>query len=244
MIYDFSIIVPLSILTFVGLYDDVYNIDFKLKFIFQIIAAKIIIDNGLIIDNFHGVFGIYEINRIIANLVTIFIIVAIINAINFIDGVDGLALTIVLFFISLFEFFSDGVTPFINFSILIFTSSLILFYFNFRKKNKVFLGDSGSLFYGGVVSIYTVYILSQGYIIKESFDLHKILFVISILSYPIVDIVRVVIIRIINKKSPFEADKNHIHHLILRKTKSHLITTFSIATFAIIVLILLQLSNL
>ena len=105
MIYDFSIIVPLSILTFVGLYDDVYNIDFKLKFIFQIIAAKIIIDNGLIIDNFHGVFGIYEINRIIANLVTIFIIVAIINAINFIDGVDGLALTIVLFFISLFEFF-------------------------------------------------------------------------------------------------------------------------------------------
>ena len=206
-------------MTFVGLYDDVYNIDFKLKFIFQIIAAKIIIDNGLIIDNFHGVFGIYEINRIIANLVTIFIIVAIINAINFIDGVDGLALTIVLFFISLFEFFSDGVTPFINFSILIFTSSLILFYFNFRKKNKVFLGDSGSLFYGGVVSIYTVYILSQGYIIKESFDLHKILFVISILSYPIVDIVRVVIIRIINKKSPFEADKNHIHHLILRKTK-------------------------
>ena len=48
-IFDFSLIIPLSILLVVGLYDDIYKLDFKLKFIFQIIAAKIIIDNGLII---------------------------------------------------------------------------------------------------------------------------------------------------------------------------------------------------
>ena len=46
----------------IGIYDDLYNVDFKLKFIFQIIVAKIIIDNGLLIDNFHGFFGVYEIN--------------------------------------------------------------------------------------------------------------------------------------------------------------------------------------
>ena len=66
-IYDFSIIVPLSLLMVVGLYDDIYSVDFKLKFIFQIIAAKILIDNGLIIDNLHGVFGIYELGRIAAH---------------------------------------------------------------------------------------------------------------------------------------------------------------------------------
>ena len=78
------------LLGLIGLYDDVYNLDFKLKFIFQIIAAKIIIDSGLIIDNFHGLFGIYEINRVSAQILTIFIICLIINSINFIDGIDGL----------------------------------------------------------------------------------------------------------------------------------------------------------
>ena len=59
---------------------NIYQLDFKLKFIFQIIAAKIIIDNGLLIDNLHGVLGFYELNRIVAQLITIFFIVAIINA--------------------------------------------------------------------------------------------------------------------------------------------------------------------
>ena len=74
--FDYSIMVPISLLVVVGLYDDIYNVDFKLKFIFQIIAAKMIIDNGLIIDNFHGILGIFEINRIIAQVITIFVVVA------------------------------------------------------------------------------------------------------------------------------------------------------------------------
>ena len=84
-IYDFSFLVPLSLLVAVGLYDDIYKLDFKLKFIFQIIAAKIIIDSGLIIENLHGFMGIYEIGRVFGHLLTIFIIVSIVNSINFID---------------------------------------------------------------------------------------------------------------------------------------------------------------
>ena len=90
-LFDYSLLIPLLLLLSIGLYDDIYNIDFKLKFIFQIIAAKIIIDSGLIVDNFHGLFNIYEINRILAQVLTIFVIVAVINSINFIDGIDGLA---------------------------------------------------------------------------------------------------------------------------------------------------------
>ena len=75
-IYDFSILIPLSILLLVGFYDDLYDVDFKLKFIFQIIAAKILIDSGYVIDNLHGFLGIGELNRIIAQLFTIFIIVS------------------------------------------------------------------------------------------------------------------------------------------------------------------------
>tara|TARA_B100001750_G_C15371433_1_gene527512 strand:+ start:26 stop:958 length:933 start_codon:yes stop_codon:yes gene_type:complete len=239
-IFDYSIIIPLALLVIVGLYDDIYSVDFKLKFLFQIIAAKIIIDNGLIIDNIHGILGIYELNRIVAQLLTIFIIVAIINAINFIDGIDGLAISIIAVFIILFEFFALNISPFYNVSLIIISALLPLYYFNFRKSNKVFLGDAGSLFLGGIVSIYVVYILNNEYLIKPIYDIHKILFVLSILVYPIIDIIRIFCVRIYNKKSPFIPDKNHIHHLILNKVKNHIITVVILVSISLGITVLLQ----
>ena len=239
-IFDYSIIIPLALLVIVGLYDDIYSVDFKLKFLFQIIAAKIIIDNGLIIDNIHGILGIYELNRIVAQLLTIFIIVAIINAINFIDGIDGLAISIIAVFIILFEFFALNISPFYNVSLIIISALLPLYYFNFRKSNKVFLGDAGSLFLGGIVSIFVVYIFNNEYLIKPIYDIHKILFVLSILVYPIIDIIRIFCVRIYNKKSPFIPDKNHIHHLILNKVKNHIITVVILVSISLGITVLLQ----
>ena len=176
-LFDYSLLIPLLILFLTGLFDDIYQLDFKLKFIFQIIAAKIIIDNGLLIDNLHGVLGIYELNRIIAQLITIFFIVAIINAINFIDGIDGLAISISFLFFLFFEYFISTVSPYINLTLLIIAFLIPGYFFNFRKKDKVFLGDSGSLFLGGLISIYTLTVLSSEYIIKSEHDIHKIIFV-------------------------------------------------------------------
>ena len=239
-VFDFSLIIPLSMLLVVGLYDDLYNLDFKLKFIFQIIAAKIIIDNGLIIDNLHGILGFFELNRIIAQLITIFFIVAIINSINFIDGIDGLAISIVSLFMILFEFFSSSDTNLYYLTVIMVFSILPLFYFNFKKENKVFLGDSGSLFLGALTSIYVLKILSQDYLIDSVYDMNKVLFVLSILFYPIVDIIRIVIIRIKEKKSPFEADKRHIHHLVMAKVKSHSLATMIIVLVSILIMIFMQ----
>ena len=64
--FDFSLLIPLGIMFMVGIYDDFYNADFKLKFFLQIIVAKILIDQGFIIDHFHGVFGLQEIPRLIS----------------------------------------------------------------------------------------------------------------------------------------------------------------------------------
>ncbi len=242
-IFDYSLLVPLSLLMFLGLYDDINNIDFKLKFIFQIIAAKIIIDNGLIIDNFHGLFGVFELNRVIAQLFTIFIVVAVINSINFIDGIDGLAISIIILFILLFESFSYEITPFKNFSIILLSSLAPMYYFNFKNKNKIFLGDSGSLFLGGVVSIYVIYALTNNYIIKPEYDMHKIAFVISILFYTIVDIIRVFIIRVSKNKSPFIADKNHLHHILLEKINKHFLVVFLIISISILFVITAQIIN-
>ena len=168
-IYDYSLLIPLSIIFLVGIYDDIHNVDFKLKFIFQIIVAKIIIDNGFIVDNFHGIFGIFEIHRIIAQLVTIFIIVSIINAINLIDGIDGLTVSISLIFIGIYEFFALNNSDFHLLSLLLSSSLIPLYYFNFRIKNKVFLGDAGSYLLGAIIAIYVMNILSNEFIIKPEF---------------------------------------------------------------------------
>ncbi len=241
VIYDFSLLIPISIMLVVGLYDDVYKLDFKLKFIFQIIVAKIIIDNGLIIDNLHGIFGVFELTRILGQMFTIFIIVAIINSINFIDGVDGLAISVITLFLISFELFSSTSSDMVFLTLIILGSIIPLYFFNFRIKNKIFLGDSGSLLLGTVVSIYVLKILSQDYSIKPNYDLNKVIFVISILSYPIFDIIRIFFLRLYRKKSPFIADKHHIHHLILDKTKKHYLTTSIIIIGSLFFTILLQL---
>ena len=238
-IFDYSVLVPLTILITVGLYDDIYGVDFKLKFIFQIIFAKIIIDSGFIIDNLHGVFGFYEISRVLAQLLSIFIITAIINAINFIDGIDGLLISVSTFFVVMFEFLGSSNSEFFKLSIILVCSFIPLIYFNMRKNNKVFLGDSGSLFIGGIVAIYVMHICSSKYLIREGYDINKIFFVFSILIYPIIDIVRIILVRVIRGNSPFSADNNHIHHILLGIFKSHykvvlLLSLLSITNFVII----------
>ena len=239
-LYDYSFLIPLAILAIIGLYDDVYNLDFKLKFIFQIIVAKIIIDNGLLIDNLHGFLGIFEINRIIAQIFTLLIIVALINSINFIDGIDSLAKSMVILFVISFEFFINTQSPFINLSFILIGSLIPLYYFNLKNNNKVFLGDSGSYFLGGLVSIYVIYTLTNSYIIKPGYDLNKILFILSILFYPIIDLVRVSLLRILKGVSPFKADQNHIHHIINRFFDNQLYTLVVLISSSIIILIIFQ----
>jgi len=101
-------------------------------------------------------------------------------------------------------------------------SLLPLFYFNFKKENKVFLGDAGSLLLGSIISINSFSFLSQE---NYSFSINPIFIFILILLYPIFDLARVFFIRIYNKKSPFIADKIHIHHILLNKINSQILTT-------------------
>ena len=93
---------------------------------------------------------------------------------------------------------------------------------------------------GTVVSIYTISILKSNYIIKDDYDIHKILFVISILLYPIIDIIRIFFLRVINGQSPFVADKRHIHHLLLNVFKSHFTVTLIISLFTLFFIVLVQ----
>lgn len=217
--YDFSILIPISTMFIIGVYDDFYNADFKLKFFIQIIAAKMIIDQGFIIDDFYGVLSLNEIPRIGAQLFTVFVFLIIVNSINFIDGIDGIAIVEFIKIIFFIEFLNSGDSILFILSFITIGSLFPLLFYNHRKYNKIFLGDAGSLFLGTIIAIYTFYLLGPNY--KLTIGLNKPLLSILILLYPLTDLLRVFIIRIKNKKSPFHPDKNHLHHILLNRGLSH-----------------------
>lgn len=237
-IFDFSLLIPLAIMFIVGIYDDFYNADFKLKFFLQIIVAKILIDQGLVINNFHGVLGLYEIPHLASQFFTVFVFLVIVNAINFIDGIDGLAITEAIKVILLVEFFSNQFTPFLPLGMITVLGLLPLYYFNFKKDYKVFLGDAGSLFLGTLIAIYLFHVLGSEYELKEAFSVNKPLFTMSLIVYPLVDLLRVFIIRIRNKKSPFSPDQNHLHHLLVKKGYHHSVIVLIVFTLSLLFLLI------
>ena len=216
-IFDYSLIIPLSIMFIVGVYDDLYNADFKLKFLLQIVVAKILIDQGYFIENYYGFLGLYEIPWVLSQISTVFVFLIIVNSINFIDGTDGLAITQVIKTILYIELFSSNVTELASLGTLFIILILPMYYFNFKNKEKVFLGDGGSLLLGSLIAIYVFYLLGSNYTFKENFEINKTLFSVMVVFYPLVDLLRIFSIRIKNRKSPFVADQNHLHHFIKKR---------------------------
>ena len=236
--FDYSLFIPLSIMFIVGVYDDFYNADFKLKFLLQIIVAKILIDQGYVISNYYGIFGLYEVPWLLAQVTSVFVFLIVVNAINLIDGIDGLAISQVIKTIILIELISANSSPLIVLGGLTISCLLPLYYFNFKKRGKIFLGDGGSLLLGTIVMVYLLYLLGPNFILRPEFQINKALVSVLVVLYPLLDLLRVFSLRISKGKSPFKADQNHIHHRLLNYFRNHLKTLIAIISLeAIIILI-------
>ena len=238
VLFDYSLFIPIGIMFVIGVYDDLYNADFKLKFLLQIIVAKILIDQGYVISNYHGLFGLYEVPWLLAQASTVFVFLVVVNAINFIDGIDGLAMTEVIKIVAVFEFFNTGLTALAPLGFIIGSSILPLYYFNFKKKRKVFLGDGGSMLLGTLTMVYVLHFLGDGFEFKTGLSLNKTLFAVLVLFYPLIDLLRVFVLRIKSGKSPFVADQRHIHHVLLKRIKHAWLVNMTIIGVSIFILII------
>lgn len=214
-----------------GLKDDLAGVGSITKFGVQIIAAAIIVFlGGVYLTSFYGIFGIYEINYFFGAIFSITTIVLCINAFNLIDGIDGLAGTIGAIvnasFGVLFFYMGQFEIACIAFSML---GAIIGFLvFNYSPA-KIFMGDTGS-FLIGFISI----VLAIKYIELNKFApnaLPQPLFysapsiAIAILIIPIFDTCRIFTIRLLKGRSPFMADRNHIHHRLLLLGLNHMQST-------------------
>ena len=208
------------IMFLIGLKDDLIGLSPRKKLFFQLITAMyLIFMGGVRISNLHGILGIYEIDILSGSLLSLFAIVGIINAYNLIDGIDGLAagtgILISIVFGSLFTLSGQVEYAIVSFSL---TGSLIAFFFYnvFGKKNKIFMGDTGSLTLGIVFAFLTIKFIDHPGIEQHMIGSPAV--ALAIMIVPIVDTIRVMTIRISQKRSPFSADMNHIHHHLLRLT--------------------------
>ena len=236
------IIAAVIIMFFIGLKDDIMVISAYKKFTLQILASLILIFMGDIrITDYQGLFGINEVNYFFSTITSVFLIVVIINSFNFIDGVDGLASGLAIASSAVYGiwFYLSGN---IEYSILCFalSGSLIsFFYFNvFGKANKLFMGDSGSLIIGIILSVATIKFIELNNF-KSDFSINAAPAVaFGILIVPLIDIFRLFFVRIFSGKSPFTPDTNHLHHCILRLNGIHLKTTLITITINIIFIVI------
>ena len=212
----------LAIIYGVGLVDDLIGLGAKVKFAAQIIAALIMPFSGLYINDLYGFCGFHEIPFWVGALLTVFVIVFISNAINLIDGIDGLSAGLSLIALSgfLLSFLRDP--SMVAYCILIagLIGVLIPFmYFNIFGKaennRKIFMGDSGSLTLGFILGFLAVkFSMDNPNVMTFSPD--SLLLSLTFLVVPVFDVVRVSLVRIAHHKPIFRADKNHIHHKLMR----------------------------
>ena len=216
----------------IGFIDDVLVLTPLAKLLGETLAGIALIGFGnLRITHLHGIFGIEEIGVVPSYLISLFVLIAIINAINLIDGVDGLASGLGILYCLFFAIYFGlvGSTSWSILAICLIGSLAVFFMYNvFGNRGKIFMGDSGSLLLGYLLTAFVFRFCEQNafHVVPEVYHMSAAPAVaICVMTVPIFDTIRVSITRIKKHKSPFEPDKNHIHHLLLRTGLNHIQTT-------------------
>lgn len=243
------IIAAVILMLFIGLKDDLIGISTSKKFTIQILTAIMLIFLGNIhITNLHGIFGIYEINTVVGALLTLFILLAIVNAFNLIDGIDGLASGLGMLASLVFGiwFFLAGFDDYAIISFALMGSLGGFFLYNvFGHENKLFMGDTGSLFVGLIIAILAIKFNEFNTGPRFPYSFHSAPVVsFAVVMIPLIDVLRVIVIRLFNGKSPFVADINHIHHKLLQLMRGrHLPVTLTILAANVFLIALALLFN-
>lgn len=212
----------LILLYLVGIADDLIGVQYRAKFMVQILCAVLLVTSGVWINNLYGLFGIHELPRAVGWPLTVFVVVFIINAVNLIDGIDGLASGlsgVALFFYGMvfigMERYMYAMLAFVTLGALV-----SFFYYNVfgnaEKHKKIFMGDTGSLTIGIILSFLCVSLARSGGVGVARATAETFVWAFVPLLVPCFDVVRVVLHRARNRQPLFLPDMNHIHHKLLR----------------------------
>ncbi|WP_078462157.1 MraY family glycosyltransferase [Solemya velum gill symbiont] len=226
-----------ALLLLVGVLDDFHELSARFRFFYQVLAALLMTQwGGIAITDLGSLLGTESLPLGIWSVpFTVFCVVGVINAVNMIDGMDGLSGSIMLLTALLLALLAFSVNQIDSASILsLFAASCAAFLvFNLRthlrKRIHVFLGDAGSMM-GGYILCWFLIDLGQ-----EPAQAYAPVTALWLFAIPIIDTVATMIGRVMRKKSPFSADRTHLHHLLLSSGLS-VTTTLLVILVAIVLL--------
>lgn len=206
----------LAVILVFGVWDDRADLDYRLKFFGQGIAIAAIIFYGNVHITTVPFLGIDELPGWASVALTMFVLLAVTNAINLSDGLDGLAAGTTLLSLGLIVFLAYGVElPVVSILGLAVMGSILGFLRFNTHPARIFMGDGGSQFLGLAVGVLAL-MLTQG----QRTDFSPLL-PLLVLGLPLLDTAMVMVQRIAEGRSPFSADRNHIHHRLLALGLSH-----------------------
>jgi len=218
-----SILIGSFIIVLVGIIDDIKPLKASYKFIGQLMATLIVVVYGGILLKEISAFGIYLNFGIFSYPITIFFILGCINCMNFIDGLDGLAGGIsAIFFLSIgIIAVAKGQTGLSFILAFIMLGSCLGFLIHNFHPASIFMGDSGSMFLGFIISVITL----LGY---KNVMMSSLIIPLLILIIPIADTIFAIIRRKLKGESISKPDKLHIHHQLLKRNLGQLGTVLII----------------
>ena len=226
-----------------GLKDDLMGTSARTKLLVQIGTSILVLFNSeLLITHLSDFFGIGAINPLVGFIISLGFIVFVVNAYNLIDGIDGLAGIVAIIAFSVFGvyYYVNGITPLTLIMAALIGGLISFLTWNFgSQKRKMFMGDTGSLVIGFLLAVNALVIVAQQPISPEvSFvPQNAVIFILTILVIPVLDTLRIIVIRLSNGQKPWVADRNHMHHLLLDKGLSHKQATFCLASLQVIAII-------
>lgn len=225
---EYDVLIQLAVLLgagmlmyIVGVADDLVDVNYRFKFLYQFVASCIVVLSGLWIKDYCGLFGIHQLRGLIGMPLSVFLIIYIINSINLIDGIDGLASGLGILSLITLTIIAFAENHFLHMVIGVSMLGVVVAFWLFNmfgtreRCTKVFMGDSGSLTLGLILSFLIINVSDFG----EGDPSRNAMYMalgFSTLIIPLLDVPRIVIWRLARGQSPFQPDNNHIHHLLMR----------------------------
>ncbi|MBE7176972.1 MAG: undecaprenyl/decaprenyl-phosphate alpha-N-acetylglucosaminyl 1-phosphate transferase [Mucilaginibacter polytrichastri] len=233
------LIVACILISAISLKDDLVGVDAFKKFFLHVFVSALLVTWGNIrLGSLHGIFGIYALDEISSTLISIGLITYIVNAFNLIDGINGLAGTIGLIASLVFGigFIVSGQRELAAVALCLSGAIAGFLRYNFNPA-KIFMGDTGAYLIGIVLSILALRFIEINPLGSgEHTENASFSFAMAVLVVPLFDTFRVVVIRLSQGRSPFDADSNHIHHKLLRSGMSHPQIVITLVLFNVLVL--------
>lgn len=226
--------IAMFVMLIIGAIDDIGDIPATLRFILEVaLVYGVIVIANISIDNLHGLWNVGAIPANAALPLSIIAGVGIINSVNLIDGVDGYSSGYGIMSCILFSIMAYHVGDVAMGRVAIISAGALLPFFLhnvFGYKSKMFIGDSGTLMMGALMTMFVFSVLSgHGEFCKlEEKGVGLVPFTLAVMAIPVFDTLRVMSVRIYRGVSPFHPDKTHLHHLFIDMGFSHIGTTFTI----------------